>query len=72
MEFLTYTSEELKKVKGDFTESAFVASVTGVSNVCERSAVLGSNYGVLICPKNAGDGVTVALALQEYMIDFTI
>mgnify|MGYP004520761139 CR=1 FL=1 len=72
VEFLTYTSEELKKVKGDFTESAFVASVTGVSNVCERSAVLGSNYGVLICPKNAGDGVTVALALQEYMIDFTI
>lgn len=71
VEFITYSAEELKKVKGDFTESNFVASVTGVSNVCERSAVLGSDYGVLICPKKAGDGVTVALALQEYMVDFT-
>lgn len=71
-EFVTYSAEELQKVKGDFTESAFVASVTGVSNVCERSAVLGSDIGVLICPKMAEDGVTVALAVKEYMIDFTI
>lgn len=71
-EFVTYSAEELQKVKGDFTESAFVASVTGVSNVCERSAVLGSDYGVLLCPKTAEDGVTVALAVKEYMIDFTL
>ena len=72
VEFVTYTAEELKNVKGDFTESAFVASVTGVSNVCERSAVRGSDYGVLICRKTAGDGVTVALAVEEYMVDFTL
>lgn len=72
VEFITYSAEELKKVKGDYTESSFVASVTGVSNVCERSAVLGSDYGVLLCRKTAGDGVTVALAVKEYMIDFTI
>ena len=72
VEFVTYTAEELKNVKGDFTESAFVASVTGVSNVCERSAVRGSDYGVLICRKTAGDGVTVALAVEEYMVDFTV
>lgn len=72
VEFITYTAEELKKVKGDFSESSFVASVTGVSNVCERSAVLGSSYGVLLTSKKAEDGVTVALAAEEYMIDFTI
>lgn len=72
VEFLTYSAEELGRVKGDFTESVFVASVTGVSNVCERSAVRGSDYGVLLCPKTAGDGVTVALAIEEYMVDFTL
>lgn len=71
-EFVTYSAEALKDVKGDFTESPFVASVTGVSNVCERSAVLGSNYGVLLCKKTTGDGVTVALAVEEYMVDFTL
>lgn len=71
VEFRTYSAEELQKVKGDFSESSFVASVTGVSNVCERSAVLGSDYGVLLCRKTAEDGVTVALAVREYMIDFS-
>ena len=71
VEFRTYSAEELKKVKGDYTESAFVASVTGVSNVCERSAVLASDFGVLLCRKTAEDGVTVALAVKEYMIDFS-
>ena len=71
VEFRTYSAEELKKVKGDYTESAFVASVTGVPNVCERSAVLASDFGVLLCRKTAEDGVTVALAVKEYMIDFS-
>lgn len=38
--FLTYTAEVLKGAEGDFSESAFVESVTGVANVCERSAVV--------------------------------
>lgn len=36
--FLTYPAQRLRREEGDFTKSAFVESVTGVSNVCERSA----------------------------------
>ena len=60
--FETYSEEELLNVPGDFTPSVFVKSITGVDNVCERSAVLGSNYGELIQKKNGKDGVTTALA----------
>ena len=34
-----YPADELRAVPGQFTPSAFVASVTGVDNVCERAAV---------------------------------
>ncbi|MGN0354823.1 MAG: cobalt-precorrin 5A hydrolase [Muricoprocola sp.] len=69
LEFETYPAEELQKVPGDFTESEFVRSVTGVSNVCERSAVLGSKKGTLIQKKFSRDGVTVALAAEAYEIE---
>lgn len=59
--FITYSAEELKNVDGDFTSSDFVESITGVSNVCERSAVAASK-GKIICKKKVYDGVTVALA----------
>ena len=55
-----YTAAELQEAEGEFTPSAFVASVTGVDNVCERAAVLGG--GRLIVPKRAKNGVTVAVA----------
>lgn len=38
--FLTYPAWALEQVPGRFSESSFVESVTGVANVCERSAVL--------------------------------
>ena len=57
----TYTAEELKAAQGDFTPSEFVRSVTGVDNVCERAAVLSG--GRLTVPKQAKDGVTVAVAM---------
>lgn len=41
--FVTYSAEELLAVEGDFTESSFVRQVTGVGNVCERSAILGAS-----------------------------
>ena len=41
--FVTYSSDELLRIEGDFTESAFVRQVTGVGNVCERSAILGAS-----------------------------
>ena len=56
----TYSAGELARAEGDFTPSAFVASVTGVDNVCERAAVLGG--GALIVPKRAKNGVTTAVA----------
>lgn len=50
--FLTFTEEELKAVQGEFTPSQFVKKITGVENVCERSAVLGCGQGTLIRKKN--------------------
>lgn len=41
--FLTYSAKELAEVPGEFTASAFVSSVTGVDNVCERAAVRAAN-----------------------------
>ena len=76
--FETYMAEELRAVPGTFSASGFVTSVTGVDNVCERSAVkfanehgVGSgelllrkqvNHGELMLSKQAHEGVTVALA----------
>lgn len=40
--FMVYSKEELVKVEGKFTASEFVTEITGVDNVCERSAVLGA------------------------------
>lgn len=69
--FRTYSAEELNQVPGNFTGSAFVASVTGVDNVCERSAVLGSGGGgQLIVSKQAKEGITMALAIRPYTIYF--
>lgn len=68
--FLTYTGEELGKLDGDFTPSAFVSSITGVDNVCERSAYLASGRGILLVRKQAGDGITVACAVKDWSVDF--
>ena len=54
-----YTAEELQKAEGDFTPSAFVKSVTGVDNVCERAAVVAG--GELLVHKTVRNGVTVAV-----------
>lgn len=68
--FLTYSGEELRKVPGDFTNSSFVKQITGVDNVCERSAVLASGHGTLIEKKQAADGVTAAVAVKNWRIRF--
>lgn len=68
--FVTYTEEELKNVEGEFTPSAFVRTITGVENVCERSAVLGSDNGRLIRKKTGREGVTTALALRKWEVRF--
>lgn len=65
-----YAAEELLAVEGDFTASPFVKSVTGVDNVCERSAVLDSGGGRLLVPKTALNGVTAAIAMGEVSLKF--
>ena len=69
--FFTYTSEQLLEVQGDFTPSEFVQKTTGVDNVCERAALLlAGDGGTIIRKKEAGNGVTVALAIQKWGIQF--
>lgn len=64
--YFTYTTKELLEVRGEFTESDFVQEVTGVSNVCERAAIKGTNEkGRLIIKKIAKDGMTLAVAKIE-------
>ena len=58
-----YSAGELAQVPGDFTPSPFVEKVTGVDNVCERSAL--AEGGVLLVGKTAQNGVTAALAGRE-------
>ena len=53
--FVTYTEEELKQI-------------TGVDNVCERSAVLASGNGRLLQRKTGENGVTTAVAAREWRI----
>lgn len=63
-----YTAEELQEVKGNFTPSEFVKSVTDVDNVCERSALIGADQ--LIVRKQAWNGVTVAIAEETQEVHF--
>jgi cobalt-precorrin 5A hydrolase len=67
--FKTFSAEQLKNVKGHFSSSDFVRNITGVDNVCERSAVLGSG-GELYVKKHAGSGITMALAIAPYTVRF--
>lgn len=71
--FVTYSAELLKQAEGAFSSSSFVAEVTGVDNVCERAAIIGSSRegnGRLILRKQAQDKVTAALAVKEWRIRF--
>lgn len=61
IEFVTFSADELLKVEGSVSGSSFVQQVTGVDNVCERSA-LAAGGGRLILPKQVFEGVTVAVA----------
>lgn len=64
--FHTFSAAELAGVAGKFTTSEFVKKTTGVDNVCERSAVLGSGGGELILKKKAKDGITLAIAAKQW------
>ena len=46
--FVTYTSEELLQAPGEYPSSEFVREITGVDNVCQRSAMLGAGDGAAV------------------------
>ncbi len=69
--FEVFSAEELAQVEGEFTSSEFVQSVTGVDNVAERAAVLGS-HGRLIVKKQILNGVTLALAIRNESYKWTL
>lgn len=64
-----FSAEELRNARGNFTSSNFVKQTTGVDNVCERAAVLDSG-GELIIKKTTGNGVTVAVAIKSWSVEF--
>lgn len=68
--FETFSKEDLVRVKGEFTGSAFVSQTVGVDNVCERAAVLASRKGRLMMKKKTFHGVTVALAVEDWSVNF--
>lgn len=68
--FVTYSAEELNQVEGSFDGSEFVRSITGVDNVCERSACLGSGLGKRILSKTSGNGFTCALSMRDWKCRF--
>lgn len=63
-----FPADTLAAAQGEFSQSGFVQSVTGVGNVCERAAVCGG--GKLVLPKFCREGVTVALAVEEPALTF--
>lgn len=65
----TFNREELAKQEGEFTGSTFVQDITGVDNVCERSAMAGGGER-LIVPKQKREGVTVAAAVFRVGLNF--
>ena len=67
---VAYTEEELKQVPGEFSHSPFVKKITGVDNVCERSAVLASGNGRLLQRKTGENGVTTAVAARDRRVHF--
>ena len=67
---MIYSSEQLAQAKGDFTPSEFVQSITGVDNVCERSAALASEQGICMVPKQKLGGITMAVYKKKKGISF--
>ncbi|MEG1205908.1 MAG: cobalamin biosynthesis protein [Angelakisella sp.] len=64
-----FSAQQLNGATGEFTASKFVQETTGTDNVCERSAVLASG-GRLHLHKNAENGITMALAVADYIVKF--
>lgn len=66
--FMTYSPETLEEVKGSVAQSEFVRQVTGVDNVCERSALAAGDR--LIAGRRVYGGVTAAVAVKKGSVRF--
>lgn len=66
---ITFSAARLREAEGTFTASYFVRNVTGVDNVCERSAKLLSG-GPLIKEKTTGNEVTLAAAERPLSLNW--
>ncbi len=65
--FVTFSAEELKKVDGIFSSSAFVEQQVGVDNVCERAAMkYTEGNGILVLPKQAENGMSCAVVQMPW------
>jgi len=61
-----FTKEELNSVETIQNPSTMVEKYVGVKSVCEAAAILGSNQGQLIVPKQNTRNVTVAIARTSF------
>jgi cobalt-precorrin 5A hydrolase len=61
-----FSREELGQVKDIQTPSTLVENHIGVKSVCEAAAILASQMGTLIVPKQKTPNVTVALARKAF------
>ena len=64
-----WSAEELNRVSGSQSASAFVKEITGTDAVAERSALLSSG-GRLLIPKTAHDSMTFAFAASPVRLTF--
>ena len=63
---ISFDSETLSKVEGEFTASEFVEEITGVDNVCERAALAAMGEGgFLKMKKTPKNGMTLAFASRN-------
>ena len=71
--FVTYSADELSKVRGTFSSSEFVRSKTGVDNVCERASVKACGRGgELVVSKQSSNGITVAVSKRKVRLSFDV
>ena len=61
-----FSREQLNSVKDIQTPSTVVEKHVGVKSVCEAAAILGSQMGALIVPKQTAPNVTVAIARKAF------
>ncbi|OLN31685.1 cobalt-precorrin 5A hydrolase [Desulfosporosinus metallidurans] len=65
--FRTFRADELQAVNEQehLSQSNFVNEKIGVDGVCEAASLLGAHKGRLILPKIMGQGVTVAISVEN-------